>query len=253
MKKIFTITLTIFVFIILIFLISTYFEWYVDPLEESDKNILNLLNRLGNIFLSLVHVVFILILFAIIGLVIPYLSYCIVKLDFDGIKELKVLGLPSIIILGSITLLSIAGVQLRSLKIDNEPTNVRVVDPSFVRVVESNGIPKDIGGQCFYYNDSINDWALTSPPDYAKKKKKSSHLLYRGKSETKYYRKNRFGNWLEVNKMEFNAAKSNGVQTLEYTPIPEINYFLFSDNKWQKINKEEFFKYLKLDSIVRYE
>jgi hypothetical protein len=252
MKKIFTITLTIIVFIILIFLIATYFEWYVHPLNESDKIYLNFLHRIGNTFLSLVNGSYA-ILFTLLIILAFYFSYCIVKLDFEAIKELKELGLPSIIILGSITLLSIAGVQLRSIKIDNEPTNVKVVDPSFVRVVESNGKPKYLEDHFFYYNDSIKDWVLTSKTDYVKKFQKQSHLLYAGKSETKYYGKNKLGNWLEVNRMKFNAMNSQGVKTLKYIPIPEIKYFLFTSNDWEKITKEEFFKYRELDSIVRYE
>jgi hypothetical protein len=93
----------------------------------------------------------------------------------------------------------------------------------------------------------------TSKTDYVKKTQKLSHLLYSVKSETKYYRKNRFGNWLEVNKALFHQYKSVGVQTLKYTPIPEIKYFLFESNEWKKITKDEFFKYRDLDSIVRYE
>jgi hypothetical protein len=253
MRKIFTITLTMIVFIILTFLIATYFKWYVNPLEETNNsNILNVLHHLGNIFLSLVFVSFRIILF-LLSILVLYLSYCIVKLDFDAIKELKELGLPSIIILGSITLLSIAGVQLRSLKIDNKPTEVRVVDPSFVRIKESNGKPKYLEDHYFYYNDSIKDWVLTSKNDYVKKTQKLSHLLYSVKSETKKYRKSTLGNWLEVNDMGFNAAKSAGLQTLEYIPKPCVNYFLFTSNDWKKITKDEFFKYRDLDSIVRYE
>jgi hypothetical protein len=253
MKKIFSAILVIIVFSFLFFLIHTYFDWFVDPLEENNNsNILFVLHFLGNLLLSLVYISF-MGAFGLLGILLIYFSYCLVKLDFDAIKELKDLGFPTIIILGSITLLSIGGVQLRSLKIDNEPTNVRVVDPSFVRVLESNGIPKYLEDHFFYYNDSIKDWVLTSKIDYVKKKQKLSHLLYSVKSETKKYRKSTLGNWLEVNNMGFNAAKSAGLQTLEYIPKPCVNYFLFTSNDWKKITKDEFFKYRDLDSIVRYE
>ena len=118
MKKIFTITLTIIVFIILMSLIGVYIKWQVNPLEDSDKIYLNFLNRIGNIFLSLVYVSYV-TLFTLLIILAFYFSYCLVKLDFDAIKELKDLGLPTIIILGLISLLSIAGVQLRSLRNDN--------------------------------------------------------------------------------------------------------------------------------------
>lgn len=241
------------ILIILFILMFTYFNWYVDPLEENNNsNILFVLHRLGNILLSLVYISF-MGAFGLLGILAIYLSSCLVKLDFDSIKELKKFGKPSIIMLGSITLLSISGVQLRSLKKSGDPTEVRVVDPSFVRVVKSNGIPKYLEDHFYYYNDSIRDWVLTSKIDYLRKKEKPSHLTYKVKSETKTYRKSTLGNWLEVNRMGFNAAKSGGVQTLEYIPKPNINYFLFASNDWKKITKEEFFKYRELDSIVRYE
>ena len=129
-------------------LIGVYIKWQVNPLEDSDKIYLNFLNRIGNIFLSLVYVSYV-TLFTLLIILAFYFSYCLVKLDFDAIKELKDLGLPTIIILGLISLLSIAGVQLRSLRNDNRE--------DFKKNEESNyqyhGKPQY--PDYFYFNDSI--------------------------------------------------------------------------------------------------
>lgn len=259
MNKILTILGTIVLWLLFIFLIAEFTGSFVDPIAIPIYNyefssIHSNLIDLGHFLLAIVFVVMMILRIAIVLVLVPYLSYCIAKLDFDRIKKLKLLFIPMVIIIGAICLLSIAGVQLRSIKFFTaDPTKVRVVDPSFVRVMESNGKPKYLEDHFFYYNDSIKDWVLTSKTDYVKKFQKQSHLLYAGKSETKYYRKNSFGNWLRVPKSLFIKYKSNGAQTLKYTPIPEINYFLFASNEWKKITKEEFFKYRELDSIIRYE
>jgi hypothetical protein len=260
MKKISTILITIVIWLVFLILIGRFTSSFVDPIgmpifNYEFSSIHSNLIDLGHFLLAIVFVVMTILRIAIILVLIPYLSYCIVKLDFDRIKKLKLLGIPTAIIIGAICLLSIAGVQLRSIKFFTaDPTEVRVVDPSFVRIKEFNGKPKKyLEDHFFYYNDSIKDWVLTSKIDYVKKKQKPSHLLYSVKSETKKYRKSTLGNWLEVNDMGFNAAKSAGLQTLEYIPKPCVNYFLFTSNDWKKITKDEFFKYRDLDSIVRYE
>jgi hypothetical protein len=226
---------------VLFYLIATIFD-VNDSLFGSD--LFEKLQGVGFLFLGIVKISMFLFVFLMIVLV-PMIIYRVFRAtdsDFEFIKEW---GKYILIFLSGISLFSIAGVQLRSLKIDNEPAEVRVV--------ESNGKPKYLEDHYFYYNDSIKDWVSTSKTDYVKKTQKLSHLLYSVKSETKYYRKNRFGNWLEVNKALFHQYKSVGVQTLKYTPIPEIKYFLFESNEWKKITKDEFFKYRDLDSIVRYE
>jgi len=256
MKKGINIFLTVMLSIIVLFLLI---ETIFGKKNMGDLNVslfgsdsIEKLQGIGILFLGIVKFSMFLFVFLMMVL-IPMISYRVFRStdsDFEFVKEW---GKLILIVLGGISIFAIAGVQLRGLKeFDDKPTEVRIVEQSRTTPKPSEN-PKDLGGLCFYYNDSINDWALTSGPDYIKKKKKSSHLLYQGKSETKYYRKNSFGNWLEVNKIEFYLCKDKGVQTLEHTPIPEIKYFLFSDNKWQKINKEEFFKYIELDSIVRYE
>lgn len=259
MNKFLTIFATIGLSLGFFVLIGEFTESFADPIgipifNYEYSSIHSNLIDLGHFLLAIVFVVITISKLAILLVLIPYLSYCIAKLDFDRIKKLKLLGIPTVIIIGAICLLSIAGIQLRSIKFFTaDPTKVRVVDPSFVRVRESNGKPKYLEDHFFYYNDSIKDWVLTSKIDYVKKSQKKSHLLFLEKSETKKYRKSKLGNWLEVNDMGFNAAKSGGVQTLEYIPKPNINYFLFASNEWKKITKEEFFKYRELDSIVRYE
>jgi hypothetical protein len=237
---------------VLLFLIESIFgETKMNDLKI--HNIIDILQGVGVLFLGIVTISMSIFVFMMIVLV-PVIFYRLFRSndsDFEFIKEwVKYI----LIFLAGISLFSIAGVQLRNLKqFTDEPTIVRVVDPSFVRVLESNGKPKFLEDHFFYYNDSIKDWVLTSKIDYVKKKQKLSHLLYSVKSETKKYRKSTLGNWLEVNDMGFNAAKSAGLQTLEYIPKPCVNYFLFTSNDWKKITKDEFFKYRDLDSIVRYE
>jgi hypothetical protein len=244
MKKVKNIFITVLFSTILFFFIF-------GALGDHDMNIW-FLQGIGNLFLFIVSFLTSVLLFGSL-IFIPWIVYLKLKKDKESLKDFNELIIPFAIVIGAIALLSIAGVQLRGLKeFDYKPTEVRIVGQSRTTSNPSEN-PKYLGGECFYYNDSISEWALTSPQDYIKKKGKSSHLLYRGKSETKYYRKNSLGNWIEVNKMEFNAFKSKGVQTITHTPIPEIKYFLFSSNNWQKITKEEFFKYIELDSIVRYE
>lgn len=244
MKKLKNIFLTIVFSSIIIFFLFDLLIGNFDPFDQLD---LNVLFGVGNLFLLLVYSVTSFSMFALLFF-IPWLIYLRLKKDisiFDKIVEYKN---TLLIIVGSITLLSIAGVQLRSLKIfTDEPTEVRVVEDYHVK-------PKNLEDHFYYYNDSIKDWVLTSRNDYRNKKEKQSHLLlYFCKSETKRYRKNSFGNWLEVSKMGFYAYKSRGFQTLEYIPKPNINYFLFTANEWKKITKEEFFNYRELDSIIRYE
>jgi hypothetical protein len=243
---------------ILFFLIATFFgeKNTNDSINDSEfgSDLFEKLQGIGILFLGIVKISMFFFVFLMMVLIpmILYRTFRSTDSDFEFIKEW---GKYILIFLSGISLFSIAGVQLRSLKIDNEPTNVRVVPPSQIRVVEeqSSGKPKYLEDHFFYYNDSIKDWVLTSKIDYVKKFQKQSHLLYAGKSETKYYSKNSFGNWLRVPKPLFIKYKSNGAQTLKYTPIPEINYFLFASNEWKKITKEEFFKYRELDSIIRYE
>lgn len=235
---------------VLFYLIATIFD-VNDSLFGSD--LFEKLQGVGFLFLGIVKISMFLFVFLMIVLV-PMIIYRVFRAtdsDFEFIKEW---GKYILIFLSGISLFSIAGVQLRSLKIDNEPTEVRVVDPSFVRIKESNGKPKYLEDHYFYYNDSIKDWVLTSKVDYIKKNEREiTELTYKEKSETKYYWKYKLGSWLEVNRMEFNAMNSKGYKTLKYTPKPNINYFLFTSNDWKKITKDEFFKYRDLDSIVRYE
>lgn len=236
---------------VLSYLIETIFD-VNESLFGSD--LIEKLQGVGFLFLGIVKISMFLFVFLMIVLVpmILYRAFRSTDSDFEFIKDW---GKYILIFLSGISLFSIAGVQLRSLKVDNEPTNVRVVQPSYIQVVEeqSSGKPKYLEDHFFYYNDSIKDWVLTSKNDYVKKKQKLSHLLYSVKSETIYYTKNRYGNWNQVPKIIFIKSKSVGAQTLKYTPIPEIKYYLFTSNDWKKITKEEFFKYRDLDSIVRYE
>jgi hypothetical protein len=226
-----------------------------------DGNTISILQGIGKLLLHLVRFVFSFFSLLLIFL-IPMMIYRFYRESENDFEFNKKWGRFILIVLAGISIVSIAGVQLRKLEqfplfASNEydAKVVRVVPPSQIQVVEeqSSGKSKDLEDHFYYYNDSIRDWVLTSKIDYLRKKEKPSHLTYKVKSETKKYRKSTLGNWLEVNRMGFNAAKSGGVQTLEYIPKPNINYFLFASNDWKKITKEEFFKYRELDSIVRYE
>lgn len=220
-----------------------------------DGNTISILQGIGKLLLHLVRFVFSFFSLLLIFL-IPMMIYRFYRESENDFEFNKKWGRFILIVLAGISIVSIAGVQLRNLEqFPYDAKEVRVVLPSRIQVVEeqSSRKPKDFEDHFFYYNDSIKDWVLTSKNDYVKKLQKQSHLLYAGKSETKYYRKNSFGNWLRVPKPLFIKYKSNGAQTLKHTPIPEINYFLFASNDWKKITKEEFFKYRELDSIVRYE
>lgn len=220
-----------------------------------DGNTISILQGIGKLLLHLVRFVFSFFSLLLIFL-IPMMIYRFYRESENDFEFNKKWGRFILIVLAGISIVSIAGVQLRNLEqFPYDAKEVRVVPPSYTQVVEEqpSGKPKYLEYNFFYYNDSIKDWVLTSKNDYVKKSQKQSHLLYSGKSQTKYYRKNRFGNWLRVPKPLFIKYKSNGAQTLKYTPIPEINYFLFASNEWKKITKEEFFKYRELDSIIRYE
>ena len=237
---------------VLLFLIESIFgETKMNDLKI--HNIIDLLQGVGVLFLGIVTISMSIFVCMMIVLV-PVIFYRLFRSNDSDFEFIKEWGKLILIFLAGISLFSIAGVQLRNLKqFTDEPTKVRVVDPSFVRIMESNGKPKYLEDHYFYYNDSIKDWVSTSKTDYVKKTQKLSHLLYSVKSETKYYWKDKLGNWLEVNKMKYNAMNSKGIQTLKYIPVPEIKYYLFTSNDWKKITKEEFFKYRDLDSIVRYE
>ena len=227
-------------------LIGVYIKWQVNPLEDSDKIYLNFLNRIGNIFLSLVYVSYV-TLFTLLIILAFYFSYCLVKLDFDAIKELKDLGLPTIIILGLISLLSIAGVQLRSLRNDNRE--------DFKKNEESNyqyhGKPQY--PDYFYFNDSIKDWVKVNKMGYYGNANQK-HLVLERKSQTQYFYKSENGSWFKCGEGLYHRwLKSKVHEVRELTPKPKVKYYIWESNEWHKITLDEFLKYRQLDSLVRYE
>ena len=247
MKKIFSAILMIIVFCFLFFLIRTYFDWYVDPLEENNNsNILFVLHRLGNLLLSLVYISFI-GAFGFLGILLIYFSYCLVKLDFDAIKELKDLGLPTIIILGSITLLSIAGVQLRSLRNDNREDFKKNEETNY----QYHGKPQY--PDYFYFNDSIKDWVKVNKMGYYGNANQK-HLVLERKSQTQYFFKSDNGSWFKCGEGLYHRwLKSKVHEVRELTPKPIVKYYIWESNEWHKITLDEFLKYRQLDSLVRYE
>ncbi len=120
MKKISTILITIVIWLVFLILIGRFTSSFVDPIGMPIFNyeytfIHSNLIDLGNFSLAIVFVLTKILQIAIILVLIPYLSYHIAKLDFDKIKKLKLLGIPTAIVIVAICLLTITGVQLRNL------------------------------------------------------------------------------------------------------------------------------------------
>jgi uncharacterized protein YneR len=203
------------------------------------------LQGVGILFLGIVKISMFFFVFLMMVLIpmILYRAFRSTDSDFEFIKEW---GKYILIFLSGISLFSIAGVQLRNLEQFPKYANeVTIKKQGTNPVIEENDY--------FYFDTTKNDWVETSKIDYSKKSENPSTLLYSCKSETKYYRKNRYGNWIEENDTLINKYKSLGAQILKMTPKPKIEYYLFSVNNWKKITKEEFINYRELDSIVRYE
>ena len=209
------------------------------------SNSIELLQGIGVLLLGIVIITMTLFVISMI-VISPMILFKLFRStdsDFEFIKEW---GKYILIFLSGISLFSIAGVQLRNLEQFPKYANeVTIKKQGTNPVIEENDY--------FYFDTTKNDWVETSKIDYFKKSENPSTLLYSCKSETKYYRKNRYGNWIEENDTLINKYKSLGAQILKMTPKPKIEYYLFSVNNWKKITKEEFINYRELDSIVRYE
>lgn len=236
MKNLKNILLTILFSIIMLGLFFTISD------GKSDPNNIEALKGFGNLFLFIVTGFIGLLMFSAL-LVIPRIIYLRLK------KEIKISELiieytnTILIIVGSISLLSIAGVQLRSLKKTDTPAEVRIVEP--------NGKPKVNHLVPFYFNDSIGDWIEINEESFDQHRK-MNHISYYFKTSSEYYKKIN-GVWCPIPRNIYNGyLKTGKLKVRKLTPIPKVEYLVWTVNKWESVTKDKFIEYRKSDSIVSF-
>lgn len=236
MKKLKNIFLTIVFSSIIIFFLFDLLIGNFDPLDDKP----NVLYGVGNLFLLMVYVVTSISMFALLFF-IPWLIYLRLKKDISISDKIVEYKNTLIIIVGSITLLSIAGVQLRSLK----KTDITTDASTKIQESSSVKLKKDY----FYFDTTKNDWVETSKLDYIKKGEIKDletggfkQLIFSSESMgyTRFF-KDTIINGKNIIKMVF---KKN---------MPKLKYFIFENDIKKEITKNQFGNYLKADSLVTYE
>lgn len=243
MKKVFRVigTITLSVFMLFFSVILVFRNNH--NISDFGVETMNILNGIGIFFLGLVKVVFVILSIALTFL-IPMFIYRIFRENENDFEFVKEWGSVILVVLFGISILSIAGVELRGLKeFDDKPTEVRIVEP--------NGKPKVNDLVPFYFNDSIGDWIEINEESFDEHRK-MNHISKYFITSPEYYKKIN-GVWYPISRMVYNGYLKTGKRKVrKLTPIPKVEYLVWTVNKWESVTKDQFIEYRKSDSIVSF-
>jgi hypothetical protein len=207
-----------------------------------DNNTISILQGIGKLLLQLVRFVFSISSLILIFL-IPIMIYKFFREEDIDFAFYKKWGGFIFMVLAGISILSIAGVQLRNL--ERFPNDAKEV------IIKKQGTNPVIVKKDYFYFDRIkNDWVETSKVDYIKKNEEVretgsgcfKQLTFSCESlgYTGYFKDTMIGGEKAID----HVMKKNK---------PKLKYFVFDKDFKKEITKDQFGNYLKDDSLVTYE